>query len=258
MTKDLAKLVVFPLVVGLLLIVAQFVLERYKTTRKVTAVIEGPFAFAQIHELFDKAQISIQFEFGSKKETPQNESTSKLETKGTSPIQGEKSATKAPPASPSSMSLSMKIADINDLQLYRVTIRNTGTASIRDLPVRLVLEHPSDKFQFIALKHKTNPAMEFGEIKDDVSNPSSPRFVYQLLNPGDEDVITLLTSEQLTLNAYAKGEGVSFEVTKAGHTTYTYFSIILAILVGILVGTISSIVMMWRDRRNQPISLYRQ
>jgi hypothetical protein len=64
--RDLVKLIAFPIIVGLVIVAAQFLIERYKTTRKASATVEGPFAFTQIYELFDKVKVSFQFEWEGK------------------------------------------------------------------------------------------------------------------------------------------------------------------------------------------------
>jgi hypothetical protein len=212
--------------VGLVIVLAQFLIDRYKTIRKVSATIEGPFAFAQIHELFDKAKISFRFQW---------------EGKTVPSPEPPKPPRPRAPASPSGFGLTMEVK-VDDLQVYKATIRNTGNSPVKDLPIRFVFENASDKFRIFAAKHKTNPEREFGEIKDDFSELSSPRFIYQLLNPGDEDVITILATEKRDLKVYSKGEGVAFEVTSAGENRPVNWFIYLTLtaLGGIILGIITT------------------
>ena len=228
--QNWVRLLAFPIIVGIVIAVVQFTIDRYKTMRKVSAVIEGPFAFAQIHDLFDKANISFNFSFGGKRED--------LAQKPQPP-------NPRAPAAPQNLSLSIE-AKAEDLHVYKVTIRNTGNSPIRDLPIRLLFENASNKFTMLAVQHKTNPAREFGEIKDDLAEWQSPRFVYQLLNPGDEDVITILASEKSELKVYSKGEGVSFDVTSASDSRSGPST--LTILLGVVIGMIASSLMIWLGR----------
>jgi len=226
--RDLLKLLAFPIVVGLVIVLAQFAIERYKTTRKASVIIEGPFAFAQIYELFDKAKFSFEFEYeGQTIPNPEPQQPAKPGTL----------------ASPTGLKVTQRVK-VNELQVYKITIRNTGNSPLRNLPVRLVFENASVQFRFFAAKHKTIPQREFGDIKEDFSEVSSPRFVYQLLNPGDEDVITFLASEKSSIKAYSKGEGVSFDVTSASENNGRNWSVLIAVsaLAGTILGILSTFI----------------
>ena len=232
--RDLLKGLVYPITVGIILLFGQFIFERYKTTRKVSAVIEGPFSFSQIHELFADAKISLSVVWWGKQST------------SSEPLKP------ADPRVPSAPRLGIGVQmDLDQLQIYKVTIRNSGNSPIKDLPIRLVFEEPSEKFSVFTILHKTNPAHEFGAIKSD-HNMSSPRFIYELLNPGNEDVITVLASEKRQLRVYAGGEGVSLDVRTASETAPAniYIFIIIAFVGGAILGMVILYVMMrFRDRQ---------
>lgn len=236
-TQDWVRLIAFPIIVGIVIVSVQFTIDRYKTTRTVSAVIEGPFAFAQIHELFEKADISINFTFRRKPEDLVQE-----QKKSSRPAQ---SSNPRALRAPTNLTAGVEMK-VDDLHLYKVTIKNTGNSPIRDLPIRLVFENTSGKFAMLAIQHKTNPAREFGEIKDDLAEFPSPRFVYQLLNPGDEDVITILASEKRDLKVFSKGEGVIFDVTSASENPQGTST--MAILLGVVTGMIASCLMIWFER----------
>jgi hypothetical protein len=199
---------VLPIIVGLVIVAAQFLVDNYKTTREVSAIIEGPFAFSQIHDLLDKAKLSVNV-FWDGKQKPNS-------TEEQKPVPGT-------PAAPPRLGVRVEV-DVNRLQIYKVTIRNTGNTAIRDLTVRFVFENATDNFSVFAVQHKTNPPYEFGKITPDseVITPdddfTSPRFTYELLNPRHEDVVTVLASERANLKIYAKGEGVSLNVTNAAES----------------------------------------
>jgi hypothetical protein len=96
-----------------------------------------------------------------------------------------------------------------------------------------------------AIQHKTNPSHEFGEIKMD-SDMSSPRFIYQLLNPADEDVLTVLASEKRELKVYTRGEGVSLDVRRAGDggsaSWYWFLLTALSAVGGVIMETLFTLV----------------
>ncbi|MGH7769310.1 MAG: hypothetical protein ACREQP_17840 [Candidatus Binatia bacterium] len=66
--------------------------------------------------------------------------------------------------------------NIDDLQVYKVTIRNTGNSPIKELPIRFVFENATDKFSLLAAKHKTNPDKEFGKIDEDFKERGKSTF----------------------------------------------------------------------------------
>lgn len=203
--QDVLRQIAFPISVGIMIgIVVALIglgVDSYKTSRKVTAIIEGPFSFSNIHELFDNAQISIDVVWWGKNKPKAN-------------FEPEKLRDLRAPSGVGKLGVGVKM-DVNELQIYKVTVRNTGSSPIKELPVRLVFENASENFSVFAIQHKTDPPHEFGEIKTD-SDMSSPRFIYQLLNPGDEDVLTVLASEKRELQVYTRGEGVSLDVRRAG------------------------------------------
>lgn len=95
---------------------------------------------------------------------------------------------------------------------YKVRLWNSGGHALKDLPVRFTFDPQNDTFQVFNVSHETNPRFEFGKIEEQGSDKHSKRFVYELLNPDDEDVVTLLTSDDSPLNLNSKAEGL--RVTK--------------------------------------------
>jgi hypothetical protein len=225
--QDFLKLLAFPIIVGIVIAVIGLGIDWYKTSRKVTVIIEGPFSFANIQELLGDAQINVTW-WGKDKPKPNPEPEQPRDPR-------------VPAAPKLGIGVEMKL---NELQIYKVTVRNTGSSPLKELPVRLVFEDASNNFSVYAILHKTNPLHEFGEIKSNF-DMSSPRFVYQLLNPGDEDVLTILASEKRELNVYARGEGVSIDVRRAGvdsSTTWNWFLLVTFSAVGgVILGTLSTL-----------------
>ena len=240
---DYLKLLAFPIIVGIVIAVISFGIDWYKTSRKVTVIIEGPFSFANIQELLGNAQINVVW-WGKDKPKPNPEP--------------EKPRDPRAPAAVGKLGVGVEM-NLNELQIYKVTVRNTGSSPLKELPVRLVFEDASNNFSVYAIQHKTNPPHEFGEIKTG-SDLSSPRFVYQLLNPGDEDVLTVLASEKRDLKVYARGEGVSLDVRHAGEDRFASWSMLLIAsgLGGMILGIITTFLGWLLGRRKGPPEIFRQ
>ena len=205
-------LLVIPILVGGVIHVATKLYDQYQSRRQILAVVEGPFPLEQLSDL----GLKIRVEYGktsSLEPAPKVPPPVPAESQKAAPAQAT-----VPPKAPTGLLPTLASVTVHvevpvaDLHIYRVTIRNTGSLPIRDLPVRVVFEKAKKDFMLLAVKHKTTPAKEFGIIKDDYTETASPRWVYELLNPGDEDVITALTNEKTALNLYSKAEGVSVEI----------------------------------------------
>jgi hypothetical protein len=242
MNKDgFLKQLSIPIIVVIVTAAIGLGIDWYKTSRKVTIIIEGPFSFANLQELLGNAQVNVTW-WGKDKPKPNPEP--------------EKPRDPRVPAVPK-LGIGVEM-NLNELQIYKVTVRNTGSSPLKELPVRLVFEDASTNFSVYAIQHKTNPPQEFGEIKTD-SNISSPRFVYQLLNPGDEDVITVLASEKRELKVYARGEGVSLDVRRAGEDRSAWsILLITSALAGMILGIITTFLGWLLGRRRGPPEIFRQ
>ena len=93
---------------------------------------------------------------------------------------------------------------------YRVKIWNSGDVALNDLPVRLQFA-PVKPFAVFAASHATKPPAEFGRIDEVGSTPTAKRFVYELLNPGDSDLITILADQPARVQVFAKAPNLSLE-----------------------------------------------
>lgn len=104
--------------------------------------------------------------------------------------------------------------EINDIETSLLVaqsarIWNSGELPIKMLPIRYVFETSSSTFKIFMFTHNTKPKYEFGDIISTEADQYSRRFVYDLLNPGDEVTITFLTNEAAPVSVYAKAEGLS-------------------------------------------------
>jgi hypothetical protein len=107
---------------------------------------------------------------------------------------------------------------VSQLFTYRVRVWNSGGGALRDVPVRVVFEMPPADFRMLNVAHATTPKYEFGAITESSDSPASRRFVYALLNPKSEDVITFVTTAGPSARLYSNVEDVQLkEVATSEH-----------------------------------------
>ena len=75
--------------------------------------------------------------------------------------------------------------------------------------------------------------MSFGDIEEGAVGSSQKRFVYELLNPGDQDVVTFLTNGDAKVEIFAKTEklktnAVRPETTERGWPQWASIIAVLA------------------------------
>jgi hypothetical protein len=169
----------------------------------LSIVVEGPLDFLTINKLIDSSEANLTLVF-SQRFTIEPSSKTKPSLSG-----NRLSA----PSAPVITSIEKEFeVNVNDLRIYRVVLKNSGSVPLKDVPLRLIFG-AGDDFQILSVDHKTLPEHEFGVIEDDFSNKSQPRFKYSLLNPKDEDAIILLVNQPAALDAVVKTEGI----TKRAH-----------------------------------------
>jgi hypothetical protein len=110
----------------------------------------------------------------------------------------------------------VEINDIDTSLLVAQSTRiwNSGEFPIKTLPIRYIFETSSSTFRIFMVTHNTKPKYEFGNITSTKADQYSRRFVYDLLNPGDEVTITFLTNEAAPVSVYAKAEGLSVKLVE--------------------------------------------
>ena len=101
---------------------------------------------------------------------------------------------------------------VNNSILYHVKVKNSGALPLKNVPVLFLFEHTDSNFQVIRINHNTLPQYEFGPIKDEEPNYDQRRFIYSLLNPGDEDLIEIQVNREMHIKPYAKSEGMVLKI----------------------------------------------
>jgi len=145
---------------------------------------------------------------------------------------------------------------INDVSakkvyLFKVRIWNSGEGPIKNIPIQLTFDNLGQGFTILNISHNTTPKYLFGKLDDStiVDKPNgnlSLLFTYELLNSGDEDVITLLANGNATVDAFARGEGLKPikidpekpKVLSSSNAKMLVIIFIVAIFLLIVIGTV--------------------
>jgi hypothetical protein len=139
------------------------------------------------------------------------------------------------------------------LFIYRVRVWNSGGTPIVNLPILFSftpdLPHPF--FKIFNLSHATIPQKEFGKIDQTDVDPSSKRCTYGLLNPGDQDTLTFLTSLSAPLQVFAKAEGLTLKTVTQKKGSWSDWKVALVFAVTGTLGSILSEVLWLLFRRKR-------
>jgi hypothetical protein len=134
---------------------------------------------------------------------------------------------------------------------YRVRVWNSGGAPLSSLPILFTFATTNGSFKIFNVTHATVPKREFGKIDEEMPNPFSRRFVYSLMNPKDEDVLTFLTNQDAPLSVYAKAEGLKVQLVEAKEqASRSGIQNYLIVVIGVL-SSLFSVVAFWFSERKQ-------
>ena len=131
---------------------------------------------------------------------------------------------------------------VSNLVAYKVRLWNSGDVPLKKLPVSFVFQESPTGFQIFNISHLTTPSYEFGGISEETLVPSKTRFVYELLNPGDQDIVTILTNGKVDLELFAKVEklkvkSIQPETQQRGWTVWLSIS---AVLVAVIASALTT------------------
>jgi hypothetical protein len=142
--------------------------------------------------------------------------------------------------------LSVKVNDkpVTSLLTYQARIWNSGDIPLKDIPVRFVFQNVTGDFQILHVTHKTKPEFEFGAIKDENPSNTERRFVYNLLNSANEDLITFWVNKEAKLTPFAKSEGMTLEIVAPpkASASIPVMTLTEAFFYGVLGGTLIEVV----------------
>lgn len=109
------------------------------------------------------------------------------------------------------ISVTVKVNGVPATRLFvsRIRIWNSGGVSLRGVPVRVVFSPSQPGFRIPGAAHATTPKFEFGRITEEASNDTlAKRFVFELLNLQNQDLITIVTNQTAGLGVYSNVEGM--------------------------------------------------
>lgn len=121
------------------------------------------------------------------------------------------------------------------LIVHQAKIWNSGDLPIKKLPVSYIFEPTQKKFVILSVARTTKPEREFGEITPDKPQPTSRRFVYELLNVEDEVNTSFLTNAPGKMKIFAKTEGLKLKkvsvISESQWARYTQYG---AVFLGLI------------------------
>lgn len=228
-SRWIRDLLILPIVVGFVLGLGHLAVDIYRAKEKAISIsVEGPFPLLEITELVKKSKLKFMFEYTY----PTAEEPGAIQRKAPAP------STPNVPAPATGLKI-RATTEVEDPQVYRVILTNSGDLPIREFPISLVFEEAADSFMLLSVEHKTVPPHEFGRIESDFTNKRILRLVYSLLNPKDRDEVTILTSEKASLKSYAKAEAVHVVTGSVGRAqTLSLFKFVVISILSALMALV--------------------
>lgn len=146
---------------------------------------------------------------------------------------------------------------ISNLFVHTVRLWNSGDVPLKKLPISLVFKEPPTGFQVFNTSHLTTPRYEFGDIHQEALGPSQKRFVYELLNPGDQDIVKFVTNADPAVELFAHVENLTTkcirpEAQQLGwYDWLNYGAVVIAVLASLLTSVVRLPLYMVRKRVGQ-------
>ncbi len=132
---------------------------------------------------------------------------------------------------------------------YKVRLWNSGGVPLKNLPILFNFSQNRPDLVFFSVTHSTKPSLEFGAIREEGSDDHSKRFVYELLNPGDEDVVTFLLNDSPKLQIYSKSEGLRLDWVRPSERGPEFLLSAVGVVTGMIASFLSLIFYRFRFRR---------
>ena len=140
------------------------------------------------------------------------------------------------------------------LVTYKARVWNSGDVTIDNIAVRLTFTPPDPAFRVLNIHHRTTPPAEVPWRKSFTEDPHSQRFVYEFLNPGNQDEVTVLANLALTMSLVANPPGVAvreveaeFQLAREASLPEKFFALILGIASSS--GAVVAVAYLWFMKR---------
>lgn len=128
----------------------------------------------------------------------------------------------------------------DSLLVYRIRLWNSGYNPLSNFTARFVFTPNRPHFQILSHSHRTNPPLDFGDIPEKQIDSLNKRFYYSLLNAGDEDTVSFLTSDSTSIFLNARGVGMTGKRVESDEP-----STVSSILSGWLIGIVSILIILF-------------
>lgn len=95
-------------------------------------------------------------------------------------------------------------------QVYvtQVMLRNAGRKSVQDFEVSIDFSNGDEDFKVLGRAHKCEPANPFANVRATEMRNDQVKLNYELLKPGEQDLITLYTSQPVSPSLDARQPGI--------------------------------------------------
>ena len=134
-----------------------------------------------------------------------------------------------------------------NLFVTKVRLWNSGSVALKDVGVLFLFKSPDQNFKILTFAHTTKPELEFGDIRPTKSDDNSAKFVYSLLNPNDEDIVSFLTNESIEPTVHAKAEDLKVvQVLPTNPAQKNKFLWVGGI--GVVASLLGALFTFWRER----------
>ena len=212
-TSWVRDLLIIPIIVGIVIglfqLAPQYIL---KEKRNIEIQLEGPISLNEINELLEDSHFKTKYSFewsgqlkvvSEKKQTSEPQATQELPDKDNQDL---------PFPAPTITSLKSTL-ELEELYAYKIRLENSGDISFKDLLADIKFSTDDEEFRVVTYSHFSSPNSMSEDIEHLNSSDSKHiKFSYATLNPGEQDVITVLASGPCSFGVDLRGSG--YTVTK--------------------------------------------
>ena len=127
---------------------------------------------------------------------------------------------------------------VKEVFSHRIKIWNSGNLPIKDVSFTFlfpVKERNGNEFKILNLSYSTVPKHKFGKVEEEKNELDSMGMHIELLNPGDEVNVSIITNQSLQPEFYSKTEGV---IVSQGSNSREKWNYTLLIISGLVIAFI--------------------
>lgn len=197
--------VVVGVVIGLFQLVTQSI---SKEKRNLDIQLEGPISLNEINKLLEGFQFKTKYYFewdGQPKVV--HESKQNLESQTKQKVPDNDNINLRRPIAPRITGIKMSL-ELDELYVYKLHINNSGDIALQNLSAHIAFRTDNEDFIVATYSHFTEPKSMSDTIEHlDSSDSKNVKFRYASINPGEQDVITVLASRPSSFGIDLRGSG---------------------------------------------------